>query len=76
MTTGDKFPVTSALSNLRGEFFTDNNLVSAGATIIALRITLSTSLALLAVALLMSVRALRHDDGVFDREVSPSSPPG
>ena len=36
MTTGDKFPVTSALSNLRGEFFTDNNLVSAGATIIAL----------------------------------------
>jgi multiple sugar transport system permease protein len=36
MTSGDKFPVTSALSNLRGEFFTDNNLVSAGATIIAL----------------------------------------
>ncbi len=36
MTTGDKFPVTSALSNLRGEFFTDNNLVSAGATIIAI----------------------------------------
>ncbi|HST85040.1 MAG TPA: carbohydrate ABC transporter permease [Kineosporiaceae bacterium] len=36
MTTGEKFPVTSALSNLRGEFFTDNNLVSAGATIIAL----------------------------------------
>ena len=28
--------MTSALSNLRGEFFTDNNLVSAGATIIAL----------------------------------------
>ena len=36
MTSGNKFPVTSALSNLRGEFFTDNNLVSAGATIIAL----------------------------------------
>ncbi len=36
MTTGEKFPVTSALSNLRGEFFTDNNLVSAGATIIAI----------------------------------------
>jgi len=36
MTSGDKFPVTSALSNLSGQFFTDNNLVSAGATIIAL----------------------------------------
>ena len=36
MTTGDKYPVTSALSNLRGEFFTDNNLVAAGATIIAI----------------------------------------
>jgi multiple sugar transport system permease protein len=35
MTSGDKFPVTSALSNLSGQFFTDNNLVSAGATIIA-----------------------------------------
>jgi multiple sugar transport system permease protein len=36
MTSGNKYPVTSALSNLSGEFFTDNNLVSAGATIIAL----------------------------------------
>jgi multiple sugar transport system permease protein len=36
MTTGAKFPVTSSLSNLRGEFFTDNNLVAAGATIIAI----------------------------------------
>lgn len=36
MTSGEKFPVTSALSNLSGQFFTDNNLVSAGATIIAL----------------------------------------
>ena len=35
MRTGDKFPVTSALNNLRGEFFTDNNLVSAGSVIIA-----------------------------------------
>jgi multiple sugar transport system permease protein len=35
MTTGEKFPVTSSLSNLRGQFFTDNNLVAAGATIIA-----------------------------------------
>ena len=30
MRTGDKFPVTSSLNNLRGEFFTDNNLVAAG----------------------------------------------
>jgi multiple sugar transport system permease protein len=33
--TGDKFPITSALNNLRGEFFTDNNLLSAGSVIIA-----------------------------------------
>ncbi|MBK9475223.1 MAG: carbohydrate ABC transporter permease [Tetrasphaera sp.] len=34
--SGDKFPVTSSLNNLRGEFFTDNNLVAAGSVIIAL----------------------------------------
>ncbi|MEP6648767.1 MAG: carbohydrate ABC transporter permease [Lapillicoccus sp.] len=34
--SGDKFPVTSSLNNLRGQFFTDNNLVAAGAVIIAL----------------------------------------
>jgi EmrB/QacA subfamily drug resistance transporter len=45
---------------------------SAGAGT-ALRLSLSTALAVLAVALLMAVRALRHDDGVFDREVH--SPP-
>ena len=28
--SGDKFPVTSSLNNLRGQFFTDNNLVAAG----------------------------------------------
>jgi multiple sugar transport system permease protein len=32
--TGDKFPITSALNNLRGEFFTDYNLLSAGSVII------------------------------------------
>jgi multiple sugar transport system permease protein len=36
MRTGDKFPVTSSLNNLRGEFFTDNNLVSAGSVLVAL----------------------------------------
>ena len=36
MNTGDKRPITSALNNLRGEFFTDNNLLAAGAVIIAL----------------------------------------
>ena len=30
MQSGDKFPVTSSLNNLRGEFFTDLNLVAAG----------------------------------------------
>ncbi len=34
--TGDKFPITSSLTNLSGQFFTDNNLVSAGSVIIAL----------------------------------------
>ena len=34
--SGDKFPVTSSLNNLRGQFFTDNNLVSAGSVIVAL----------------------------------------
>lgn len=33
---GDKFPVTSALNNLRGQFFTDTNLVAAGSVIVAL----------------------------------------
>ncbi|ATE52396.1 carbohydrate ABC transporter permease [Actinosynnema pretiosum] len=34
--TGEKMPVTSALQNLRGAFFTDNNLVAAGALLVAL----------------------------------------
>jgi multiple sugar transport system permease protein len=34
--SGDKYPVTSSLNNLRGEFFTDNNLVAAGSVVIAL----------------------------------------
>jgi multiple sugar transport system permease protein len=33
---GDKLPVTSALNNLRGQFFTDTNLVAAGSIIVAL----------------------------------------
>ena len=36
MLTGDKRPITSALNNLQGQFFTDNNLLAAGAIIIAL----------------------------------------
>ncbi|MFY1620251.1 carbohydrate ABC transporter permease [Micromonospora sp. WMMD736] len=36
MRTGDKFPVTSSLNNLRGQFFTDNNLVSAGSVLVAI----------------------------------------
>jgi multiple sugar transport system permease protein len=36
MRTGDKFPVTSSLNNLKGEFFTDNNLLSAGSVLVAL----------------------------------------
>lgn len=36
LSDGDKFPITSSLNNLRGEFFTDYNLVSAGSIIVAL----------------------------------------
>lgn len=34
--SGDKFPVTSSLNNLRGEYFTDLNLISAGSVMIAI----------------------------------------
>jgi len=34
--TGAKRPITSALSNLQGLFFTDNNLIAAGAVLVAL----------------------------------------
>ncbi|WP_260196206.1 carbohydrate ABC transporter permease [Actinophytocola gossypii] len=36
MRTGDKMPVTSSLQNLRGQFFTDYNLLSAGSVIVAI----------------------------------------
>jgi len=34
--TGDKFPITSALNNLSGQFFTDNNLLAAGSLLAAI----------------------------------------
>jgi multiple sugar transport system permease protein len=34
--SGDKFPITSSLNNLRGQFFTDNNLVAAGSMVVML----------------------------------------
>ena len=34
--TGDKLPITSSLNNLRGQFFTDYNLLSAGSVLVAL----------------------------------------
>ncbi|WP_432013053.1 carbohydrate ABC transporter permease [Streptomyces cucumeris] len=36
ISNGDKLPVTSALNNLRGQFFTDYNLLAAGSVIVAL----------------------------------------
>jgi len=36
MKTGAKYPITSALNNLKGQFFTDNNLVAAGAIMVAI----------------------------------------
>lgn len=34
--SGSKYPVTSSLNDLRGQFFTDNNLVAAGSLIVAI----------------------------------------
>ncbi|MBW8172885.1 carbohydrate ABC transporter permease [Ornithinimicrobium sp. Arc0846-15] len=36
LTSGDKFPITSGLQNLRGQFFTDYNLLSAGSIMVAI----------------------------------------
>jgi len=36
MSRGDRYPVTSSLQNLRGQFFTDYNLLSAGSVMAAL----------------------------------------
>ncbi len=33
---GEKFPITSSLNNLRGQFFSDTNLVAAGSILVAL----------------------------------------
>ena len=38
MQSGDRFPVTSSLNNLRGAFFTDYNLLSAGSLLAAIPI--------------------------------------
>jgi multiple sugar transport system permease protein len=35
MQTGSKRPITAALNNLTGEFFVNNNLISAAALIVA-----------------------------------------
>jgi multiple sugar transport system permease protein len=36
MFKGSKFPVTSALNNLKGQFFVDNNLIAAGSLLVAI----------------------------------------
>ena len=36
MTSGDKLPITSAINNFKGEFFTDTNLIAAGSLLIAI----------------------------------------
>jgi multiple sugar transport system permease protein len=36
MSSGDKRPITSSLTNLQGVFFTDNNLISAASVLVAL----------------------------------------
>jgi len=36
MKTGAKYPITSALNNLKGEFFTNNNLIAAGSIMVAI----------------------------------------
>ncbi len=36
LNSGEKFPITSGLQNLRGQFFTDYNLLSAGSIMVAI----------------------------------------
>src|SRR5205085_7495165 len=36
MSSGDKRPITSSLTNLQGVFFTDNNLIAAASVFVAL----------------------------------------
>ena len=36
MRTGSKYPITSGLNSLQGQYFTDNNLVAAGSLLVAL----------------------------------------
>ena len=36
MSSGDKRPITSSLTNLQGMFFTDNNLIAAASVLVAL----------------------------------------
>jgi multiple sugar transport system permease protein len=36
MSSGDKRPITSSLTNLQGTFFTDDNLISAAAVMVAI----------------------------------------
>src|SRR6266480_1649080 len=36
MGSGDKRPITSAIQNLQGQYFTDNNLISAASVLVAL----------------------------------------
>jgi multiple sugar transport system permease protein len=36
MSSGDKRPITSSLTNLSGQYFTDNNLIAAASVLVAL----------------------------------------
>ena len=36
LSDGDKYPITSSLNNLKGQFFTDYNLLAAGSVLVAL----------------------------------------
>jgi multiple sugar transport system permease protein len=36
LSSGSKKPITTALQNLQGQFFTDNNLLAAGALMTAI----------------------------------------
>ena len=55
--SGDKMPVTSSLNNLKGTFFTDANLLSAGSIIAALPV------------LLIFFVLLFRPEGMFGRKV-------
>ena len=73
MKTGDKRPITSALNNLQGQFFTNNNLLAAAALLVAI----PTIIVYLAAPAAVRLRPdARLDQGLGRPDRCESSSPG